>query len=378
MNTIHLICWKYDPSKAVFQRDWALAKGLAESGMNVEMDFVMPNNCKCENEPEGVHCNYWGDRNAKKGKLLAYLLSICKAISVVRKNKTILSCTLIAIMIPLLLFSKRSNLYLENNEYPPLISNSKKFSGKIRLKLYNWVCKRCAGVFVISNKLREYFINIGIHPEKIHVVNMTVDGNRFANIEKQETKPYICYCGTVSNRKDGVDILLEAFGKIAKEFPKISLYILGGRPYLNDNEKNDAIIEKYEIKDRVYMPGAVPGNEMPQYLKNAEVVVLSRPDNIQAAYGFPTKLGEYLMTGNPVVVTRVGELDDFLEDGKSCLFAKPGDAHDFADKLKWVLEHPAEAKIIGARGRMVAEASFNYKIEGKKIAEVITRDSNKR
>ena len=115
---------------------------------------------------------------------------------------------------------------------------------------------------------------------------------------------------------------------------------------------------------------------MPQYLKNAEVLVLSRPDNIQAAYGFPTKLGEYLMTGNPVVVTRVGELDNFLEDGKSCLFAKPGDAQHFAKKLKWTLENPAEAKEIGAKGKQVAEVSFNYKIEGKKIAEVITRDSN--
>lgn len=378
METIHIICWKYDPTTAVFQRDWALAKGLAESGVNVEMDFVMPNNCKCENEPDGIRCNYWGDMNAGKGKLIAYMLSVLKAISTAKKSKSILSCTLIAIMIPLVLFSKRRNVYMENNEYPPLISNTKKFSGRIRLKLYNWCCQKCAGIFVISSKLQEYFISTGVKPEKVHVINMTVDGNRFNNLEKQQTEPYVCYCGTVSNRKDGVDILLEAFGIISNDISKTRLYILGGRPYVHDNEKNDAIIEKYGIRDRVYMPGPIPGNEMPQYLKNAQTVVLSRPANIQAAYGFPTKLGEYLMTGNPVVVTRVGELDDFLEDGKSCLFAKPGDAHDFAAKLKWVLENPAEAKEIGARGRKVAEASFNYKIEGKKIADVITRDSNRR
>lgn len=80
------------------------------------------------------------------------------------------------------------------------------------------------------------------------------------------------------------------------------------------------------------------------------------------------------MTGNPVVVTRVGELDDFLEHKKSCLFAEPGNAEDFAEKLKWVLQHPDEAKEIGMNGKTVAEKSFNYKIEGKKIAEVITRD----
>lgn len=375
MQTIHIICWKYDTSKAVFQRDWALAKGLAESGMQVELDFIMPNNCKCENAPLGIKCNYWGDKNANKGKLVAFILSILRTISIVRSNKTILSCTIIPIMLTLIFFSKRNNLYLENNEYPPLISHTEKFIGRIRLKLYNWVCKKSVGMFVISNKLREYFISVGVKPDKVHVINMTVDSNRFAGIEKQKKEPYICYCGTVSNYKDGVDILLESFGMVAKEIPNIKLYILGTRPFQKDNEINDSIIEKYSIRDRVFMPGAVPGSEMPQYLKNAEVLVLSRPDNIQAAYGFPTKLGEYLMTGNPVVVTRVGELDDFLEHKKSCLFAEPGNAGDFAEKFKWVLQHPDEAKEIGMNGKIVAEKNFNYQIEGKKIAEIITRDS---
>lgn len=375
METIHLICWKYDPTTAVFQRDWALAKGISESGIKVEMDFIMPNNCKCENEPKGIHCNYWGDKNASKGKLIAFLLSIAKAYSTVSRNKTILSCTIVALMFPLII-ARKSNLYIENNEFPPLISKTERLTGRIRLNLYNWCSRKCAGIFVISNKLREYFINIGVNEEKIHVINMTVDGNRFANIEKQKTEPYICYCGTVSNFKDGVDTLLESFGMIANEFPNIKLYILGARPFANDNATHETIMNRYGIKDRVYMPGAVPGSEMPQYLKNAEIVVLSRPDNIQAAYGFPTKLGEYLMTGNPVVVTRVGELDDFLEHKKSCLFAEPGNAADFAEKMKWVLQHPNEAKEIGAEGKKVAMESFNYRIEGRKIADVIKRDWN--
>lgn len=375
MKKIHFICWKNDPSQAVFQRDLALAKGIAECGIIVELDFIMPGNTKCEINNTGIHCNYWGDQNVKKGKLITFILSMMKAISIVRKNKTILSCTLIPIML-VLLFTQKNNLYIENNEYPPFISHTEKFIGKLRLKLYNWVCKMSAGIFVISNKLHQYFIGIGVDEDHVHVINMIVDGNRFANIEKQKTEQYICYCGTVSNFKDGIDTLLESFGMIANEFPNIKLYILGGKPYITDNKKNDAIIKKHNIEDRVYMPGAVPGNKMPQYLKNAEIVVLSRPDNIQAAYGFPTKLGEYLMTGNPVVVTRVGELNDFLEHKKSCLFAEPGDVADFAEKMKWVLQHPNEAKEIGNEGKKVAMESFNYSIEGRKIADIIRRDWN--
>lgn len=368
---IHFICWKYDPTKAAFQRDWALAKGLAESGLKVEMNFILPNNCKCEKEPDGIHCNYWGDKNASKGKIIAYILSVMKAIPTVRKNKTILSCTLVSIMLVLTLFSKRKNLYLESDEYPPYLLHVRKLKGRIRLYLYNWICKRSAGIFVISNKLREYFINIGVKSEKIHIINMIVDSKRFYNIEKQSTEPYICYCGTVSNNKDGVNILLEAFGLIAKDIPQIKLYILGACPFKKDNEINNAIIDKFGIRDRIFMPGAVPGSEMPQYLKSAEILALARPDNIQSKYGFPTKLGEYLMTGNPVVVTRVGELDEFLEHKNSCVFAESGNATDFAEKLKWVIQNPNNAKEIGIRGRKVAEVSFNYQIESNKIADIL-------
>ena len=374
MQKVHIICWKYDPSKAIFQRDWALVKGIAECGIEVECDFIMPNKIYCEKEPFNVRCNYWGDENANKGKILAYIFSIIRAISIVRKHKTILSCTLISIWLPLLI-AKRNNLYIEKNECPAL--NVKNISDKIRLKFFHWMSKRSAGIFVISNNLREYFLNIGVIRDKVHVINMTVDDSRFRNIEKQECERYICYCGTVSNFKDGVNILLEAFGIISKEFPNMKLYILGHRPFAKDNKLNDDIIEKYGIKEQVYMPGAIPGNEMPQFLKNAELLVLARPDNIQAAYGFPTKLGEYLMSGNPVVVTKVGELSDFLEHGKSCLFAEPSNAIDFAEKLKWALLHQTDAKKIGSNGKKVAELSFNYKIESKKIADTIIRDSKK-
>ncbi len=377
MQKVHIIFWKYDTTTAGFQRDWAFAKGLAESGLKVECDFMMPNNSKSEKEPIGIHCNYWGDDFANRGKIFALVASTFKAIRTLRKEKSILSFMPLFIMACVALFSNKKNLYIENDEYPPLISHVERFGGKFRLNLYNWVCKISAGVFVISNKLREYFVSVGVDHSKIYIINMIVDSNRFNNINKQDCEPYICYCGTVSNRKDGVNVLLESFGMIANDIPDIKLYILGSCPYQKDNEINDAIIKKYKIRDRVYMPGAVPGCQMPQYLKNAKVVVLSRPKNIQAEYGFPTKLGEYLMTGNPVVVTRVGELDDFLEHGKSCLFAEPGNADDFAEKMKWVLDHPDEAMHIGANGKEVAEISFNYKIEGEKIADVIIKDSKK-
>ena len=70
---------------------------------------------------------------------------------------------------------------------------------------------------------------------------------------------------------------------------------------------------------------SVSPTTIPQYFMDAEMLVLARPDNIQAKYGFPTKLGEYLLSGRPVVLTDVGNITDFLKDGVSAFIAKPGD-----------------------------------------------------
>ena len=211
----------------------------------------------------------------------------------------------------------------------------------------------------------------GILGAGIYQINMVVDSDRFKNLKKTQSKRYIAYCGTVTNFKDGVNVLLEAFAIVAKSVDDIDLYILGNTPYEKDRKQNMQIIQKNNLVDRVYMPGSVSAEILPQYLKNAEILALARPDNVQAAYGFPTKLGEYLLTGNPVVVTRVGELDNFLVDRESCLFANPNSAEDFADKLLWLLAHPNEGKQIGKNGKRVAESNFNSRIEAQKIIKVL-------
>ena len=45
-------------------------------------------------------------------------------------------------------------------------------------------CKKLDGLFVISQNLKEYFLDINVPEEKIRVVNMTVDPMRFVNLQK--------------------------------------------------------------------------------------------------------------------------------------------------------------------------------------------------
>lgn len=230
-----------------------------------------------------------------------------------------------------------------------------------------------SGLFVISNPLREYYENLGINPSKIHVLNMTVDVERFKNIKKAACREkYIAYCGNVSNNKDGVDILIKSFALVCKKRPEIKLFIIGKSPSQTEASDNLRLIKSLGIEERIVFTGVVSSEQMPQLLKDAMVLALARPDNLQAKYGFPTKLGEYLLTENPVVVTSVGDIPLFLKDGVSALISEPSNVEMFAEKLLWALDNPGEASVIGKAGAAVAAEFFNSDIETKKLLSVIS------
>jgi glycosyltransferase involved in cell wall biosynthesis len=176
--------------------------------------------------------------------------------------------------------------------------------------------------------------------------------------------------------KDGVNDLIEAFSIVNKNIQGIKLRIIGGFASSNDERiLRDKVIE-LNLTNAVDFTGKVLPSEIPQLLYDAEVLALARPDNKQAKYGFPSKLGEYLFTGNPVVLTRVGEIDHFLRDKVSCVFAKPDNPEDFAEKLLWTLNNPEKASHIGANGKQVAEQQFSIQSQCQVALKFFNRTLN--
>ena len=121
------------------------------------------------------------------------------------------------------------------------------------------------------------------------------------------------------------------------------------------------------ISDNVIFLGAVSPNEMPNLLSNAEMLLLTRPNNKQAHYGFPTKLGEYLLSKRPVVVSRVGDIDAFLIDGVNAKLVQPDNIAEIANKMIWISNNPAESNTLGIKGHECAISNFNNVTEVKKI-----------
>lgn len=372
---LYFLCYSYEPNTATYNRMLAYWQNLDIMEVPAKLIFLMPgkNKCKIEKEFKLIEVEYCWENYYIDNRYLKYFSYYLYKFQLIRRLRAGDKVCIFGLeKISRDILKKRGvELYLESTECPEVY-------GKLNRIVYSMVpgyidcCRKSTALFVISSALKEYYMGYGVSAQKIHILNMTVDPERFVNVKRNNSaEKYIAYCGNVSNNKDGVDKLIKSFAIVSKNHSEVKLYIIGESLSKAEVSDNYQLIQELGIKDKIVFTGRVSAAQMPQLLKDAQVLVLARPRNIQAKYGFPTKLGEYLMTENPVVVTSVGDIPLFLEDGVSALIASPDNDQEFAQKIIWAIDHPNESAEIGRRGKEVALKSFNASIETKKLIDVI-------
>lgn len=252
-----------------------------------------------------------------------------------------------------------------------------KLAGDAKQKYFEKSYINNLDAFVLMTKtLIRHYSNFNNPPPLLHLP-MTVDLDRFDSTEApppEFKRPYIAFVGVMNDAKDGVNILIEAFNNIAYKYPEMNLYLVGAWNY--DTPAHQARIKELGLSERIKWMGEYPREIIPSIICNAKILALPRPDSKQAQGGFPTKLGEYLATGNPVCATTVGEIPHYLKDKESILFAEPGSVDSFAKALDFTLQNPEKAKEVGLEGKKVAETNFNKTIQSEKLYNFLEKIQN--
>jgi glycosyltransferase involved in cell wall biosynthesis len=265
----------------------------------------------------------------------------------------------------------RTNLLLERSEHPlkEITSRTAIVAGYIKTFIEAILSN---GIICISDYLRKFYRSVGAREKKLLLVPSTVDFTRFeGNFSSFFDFRYICYCGSLTYTKDGVHILLESFARITDKYPDIRLVLIGKADTLEDEQNLRALAQRLGTDQKTHFTGVLSRDLIPAYLCNAEVLVLSRPKSIVADAGFPSKVTEYLSTGKPIVVTRVGEIPVYLTDNVNAFLAEPDDIDDFANKLDYVLSNYQSSLEVGIKGKELVASTFNYRYQSKRIIEFL-------
>lgn len=370
---------------AYTNRVLSIAKGLVEVQCNVKILIIYPGRKSGVHGKKGTYnripYEYLTPQQTSKIYIIKKLIGLWGIFATIyyilfkiRKADAIISFTeskIYNLLIGITAGFKNVLFYREINEFPRnLIKKDTKELTSYQKFLLKKVLSRIDGLICISDGLREFFINTLSYKKPILVVPITVDIERFnpVNVPATQVCKCITFCGNLFGEKDGVEILIRAFAKIASRHTEYIIRLIGDKSNTGELKKLNELIHKEGLSDKVSFTGYIGRDEIPYFLSESAVLVLARPNNIQAQGGFPTKLGEYLATGKPVLVTSVGDIPKYLTDGLNSFIAKPGNIDNFSEKLDYVLSNYELAIEVGKKGRLLAEEQF----EGRKQAIRIT------
>lgn len=262
----------------------------------------------------------------------------------------------------------------EKSEFPFYNKRPVTFVSKCYQNLYTKYIYRCFdGMIVISKPLKEFFKELVHKKAKFLQIPVLVDTSEFhIEIGSNRTSIGIVYCGNMSESQDGVLTLIRSFQLIADSFPHIRLYLIGESRNADDKQRLTKVISQTKLSKRICLTGYISRQQLVKMLCSAKILVLAKPSSFQAAYCFPSKLAEYLSTGNPVVVTNTGEIAKYLVDSNNAYLVEPGSPRVLADKLTFVLQHRDEASKVGQAGLFLAETHFAYHIHARRLVDFIS------
>ncbi|MBV6444772.1 MAG: D-inositol-3-phosphate glycosyltransferase [Ignavibacteriaceae bacterium] len=162
----------------------------------------------------------------------------------------------------------------------------------------------------------------------------------------------ILFFGYIRKYK-GLDILLDAMPEIIKRDPSIKLLIAG--EFYDEFEFYRGMIDKLNIGTSVYMINKFISNEeVYKYYEPADLVVLPYRSGTQSgilnmAYGFL----------KPVLVTNVGGLAEFVDEGKSGFVVEPNSPEAIAEGVMKFFEAREKFDFTGYISEKVRSNGFN-------------------
>jgi glycosyltransferase involved in cell wall biosynthesis len=169
-------------------------------------------------------------------------------------------------------------------------------------------------------------------------------------------EPVVLYAGVLTPLK-GVHHLLHAFAKVAQEFPEVRLEIVGRDENPEYAEELRQEVFRLRLNGRVSFVEEVPQVELANQMRRSRVFVLPTYSE-----GLPRVVFEAMATGVPVIATAVSGIPEIIQNEITGFLVPPGDEEALAERLRWVLKHPQEAKAMGHRAREFARSFFSPEV----------------
>ena len=212
---------------------------------------------------------------------------------------------------------------------------------------------------VLSNKLTEDAINLGVPEEKVRAIPIGVDFDQFnphvdgsdlkIKLHIKEDEKVLLFVGRLALVKR-IDILIDLTKRLLSDGFKIKTIIVGDGAYSDYYEKLAKPIE-----ENILFVGLVPKQEIHEYFAISDVLILP-----SLSEGLPNVLLEASACGKPIVATNTGGISDIVIHGETGFLAESNNVDSFAHYVKLLLNDEDLSTELGRNAYEHTKEKFNW------------------
>ncbi len=203
-----------------------------------------------------------------------------------------------------------------------------------RRKMWRWLLP--AAEAVVSQTSMEWETTareFGLREDRQFLIHMLVDTEFFRPGGTTEKGDFCLAAGTNEGRD---------FVTLLRAFPKGERLLI-----VTDGYNADIVARHLEPGDRVEVRQGIPIRELKSLYEGARLVI--NPLTEIAYCSGHTTLLENMALGHPVIISAVGGMRDYVQDGITAITVRPGDVADLREKIARYLEEPGRFAAIGER-----------------------------
>jgi len=217
-------------------------------------------------------------------------------------------------------------------------------------------------IVTISGSMRSS-LSMGLPKSiRVEVLANCVTNDFFSVPSKARGRSFhIMYVGTLGPSNDFSNLLEVA--KRLQEEDNIKFTIAGSGELAS---KISQTVRNYNIRNVDFKEESIKHDNVPLWLNRADALVLP----LRRGFGdtsFPSKLGEYLATGRPVVCSADGALANTLGTSNVSLIVTPGDNEELVQAFLRLRSDLRLSDQIGSNGRAYAHENFSFDSFQKKV-----------
>lgn len=233
----------------------------------------------------------------------------------------------------------------------------------------------------LSSDLEKFYLSLGVDPKRIRIIPTGVDLLEFYPPSPKEKRAarlllnldteaiIFLYCGRLVKSK-GIQTLIDAWRNVEVFNKKMELIIIGDTSNdpsqgvvkkQRDHKKTRAWTDDIDSAKRALAEGGLSriqligfNRHVPLFLRAADIFVFP-----SLSEGLPNVVIEAMMTGLPVIASRISGNTDLIKHNYNGLLFTPGNSRDLTTMMLTLLKNQRLREQFGEINRKIAKRQFN-------------------